>query len=188
MNGTVQERFWAKVVRDPETDCWLWLAATSNGYGRFTAHDHRQEQAHRLAYEMLVGPIPDGLQIDHLCRVRNCVNPAHMEPVSARVNTLRGVGATARKARQTHCVHGHPLDSMTTLRDGSVHRICLTCHRIRNHAMKAARGGKFYDPARCRNGHERTPENTYIQPKTGRRQCRDCWRVLQSRRRAQSCV
>lgn len=65
--------------------------------------------AHRLAYEILVGPVPAGLTLDHLCRNRACMNPAHLEPVTMRANVLRGEAPAARQARRTHCRHGHPL-------------------------------------------------------------------------------
>lgn len=122
------DRFWPKVVRDPETECWLWTASTnSGGYGLLKVGE-RLVRAHRFAYELLVGPIPEGLQIDHLCRVRTCVNPAHMEPVTSRVNTLRGDGLAAKQAAQTRCKHGHPFDEANT-HHWRGHRWCRTCSR-----------------------------------------------------------
>jgi hypothetical protein len=89
-------RFWSKV--DRTGDCWKWTAGlTGSGYGRFR-WDGGEVAAHRFAYELLVGAIPDGLQIDHLCRNRACVNPAHMEPITQRENILRGVGRAALNA------------------------------------------------------------------------------------------
>lgn len=83
---SLTSRFWTKVAITPS--CWLWLAATNqNGYGTFS-HESRPCKAHRFAYELLVGPIPEGLVLDHLCRVRNCVNPSHLEPVT-QVENLR---------------------------------------------------------------------------------------------------
>ena len=82
-HATPEERFWAKV--DKTDDCWLWTANRTNaGYGHFWL-DRRMVLAHRFAYELLIGPIPDGLTLDHLCRVRACVNPAHLEAVTNRV-------------------------------------------------------------------------------------------------------
>jgi len=73
--------------------CWLWTGSADNGYGQI--HWKRKTgKAHRIAYEILIGPVPDGLEIDHLCRVRSCCNPAHMEPVTHRENITRGAGAT----------------------------------------------------------------------------------------------
>src|SRR6266496_2265386 len=88
-------RFWAKVDRSGGSRaCWLWTGKTGrDGYGRIGLGGRGalvRVRAHRFAYELLIGPIPDGLQIDHLCRVRHCVNPAHLEPVTQRENILRG--------------------------------------------------------------------------------------------------
>ena len=122
-------RFWLKVEKT-ET-CWLWTAGRVwNGYGQFKVAG-RHVYAHRFAYELLVGPIPEGLTIDHLCRVRHCVNPAHLEPVTSRENTLRGDTPAARNAAKTHCPQGHPLEAgnlrLSELRRGG--RACLICHR-----------------------------------------------------------
>lgn len=92
-------RFWDKVDKDGHDGCWLWTDATSwNGYGRFYTGS-RVMSAHRLSYELAVGPIPDGLQIDHLCRVRACVNPAHLEPVTLAENIRRGAAARSGDAQ-----------------------------------------------------------------------------------------
>jgi hypothetical protein len=102
-----EERFWGKVDKSP--DCWLWAAGLDqHGYGRFflTKKEHYL-LAHRVAYTMLVGPIPDGLQLDHLCRITRCVNPDHLEPVTARTNVLRSESWSAVNARKTHCPQGH---------------------------------------------------------------------------------
>lgn len=87
-----EERFWAKVDRRDGGDCWPWLGTTtSTGYGLFgVPREDRTVGAHRYAYELVVGPIPTGLELDHLCRVRNCVNPAHLEPVTHAENLRRG--------------------------------------------------------------------------------------------------
>jgi hypothetical protein len=101
------ERFWNKVRIDHATGCWNWTAnKTRNGYG-LTQWNKLRYLAHRAAYECLVGKITEET-IDHLCRNRACVNPDHMEPVSGRINTLRGVGASAMNARKTTCPQGHP--------------------------------------------------------------------------------
>lgn len=92
-----------------ENGCWLWTAAKTNGgYGRFPWRC-KTVLAHRFAYETLVGRIPDGLHIDHLCRQRDCVNPAHMEPVTQWENTRRGLAPSALNAVKTHCQRGHAL-------------------------------------------------------------------------------
>ena len=102
--STAEERFWAKV--DKTDSCWLWTAATTHGYGCFDAKPFGTALAHRIAYLLLVGPIPEGLHLDHLCRVTKCVNPAHLEPVTGAENSRRA------HAARTHCKSGrHPLTS-----------------------------------------------------------------------------
>lgn len=122
------ERFFAKVDKRGRDECWLWRAALSNGYGAFWLHGH-QEPAHRVAYKMLIGPIPEGLTIDHLCRNRPCVNPAHMEPVTNGENVLRGIGITAINVTKTHCPQGHPYDEANTIVSRTGKRSCRACHR-----------------------------------------------------------
>jgi len=85
----VEERFMKYVEPEPNSGCWLWTGGIAwDGYGNFKVPGH-QRQAHRIAYELWRGPIPDGLQLDHLCSVRSCVNPAHLEAVTGRTNVLR---------------------------------------------------------------------------------------------------
>lgn len=126
--GTPEERFWAKVDRRGPTDCWVWTGAKSNGYGQLR-NMGKLVQAHRFAYEVEVGPIPDGFELDHLCRNRACVNPAHLEPVDHRTNVLRGVGPSAVHAQKTSCVHGHPFDEANTRLRPNGKRECRACHR-----------------------------------------------------------
>ena len=123
------DRFWRKVDRSGGPDaCWVWLAGRqSAGYGLFYL-DGSPKVAHRVAYEITVGPIPDGMQLDHLCRVRACVNPGHLEPVSNRENALRGVGPTAVNAAKTSCVRGHGFTPENTrISPSSGKRTCRTC-------------------------------------------------------------
>jgi hypothetical protein len=118
-------RFWDKV--DAYGDCWLWTAyKTPEGYGQFW-HERRNEGAHRYAYESLVGGIPDGYELDHLCRVPNCVNPDHLEPVTHRENLLRGPTTISnRLRRRTHCRYGHEYTPENTdIRPG--YRRCRAC-------------------------------------------------------------
>ena len=124
---STEERFWSKVNKTES--CWLWTRATSkHGYGAFML-DHKKTYVHRLAYEMLVRPIPKGLTIDHLCRVRNCVNPAHMEVVTQGENASRQIHANSKK---TNCPSNHPYlgDNLYVSKTGG--RNCRECHRIRN--------------------------------------------------------
>lgn len=123
-------RLRAKFVVDG-SGCWLWQAALDTyGYGQVWYGGH-MKRAHRVVYGQLIGPIPDGLQIDHLCRVRRCVNPQHMEPVPQRVNILRGTAPSATCATKTHCVNGHRFDDTNTYRK-SGRRECRECHREQN--------------------------------------------------------
>lgn len=132
---TAPARFWNKVSRWDPDHCWLWLGGLTGrgGYGQIGVSE-KKVLAHRFAYELLVGPIPVGLEIDHLCRNRICVNPKHMEPVVGHVNILRGTGWSARHARKTHCPHGHPYSPDNTYRDPQGGRRCRTCMREHDRA------------------------------------------------------
>lgn len=121
-------------IGGPE-DCWLWTGRTNKGgYGRLY-HDGSLWVTHRLAYTFWLGAVPEGLVLDHLCRVRNCVNPAHLEPVTDRENVLRGVGPSAVHARKTHCIHGHEFTPENTRILPRGERVCLACHRERGRAL-----------------------------------------------------
>jgi len=126
------DRVWEKV--DPDGDCWLWTAAHNHlGYGQIWDSDAwRVVMAHRAVYELLVGPIPVGLELDHLCRVHGCVNPDHLDPVTHRENIRRGAPAAAEFQRaKTHCPHGHPYDQENTYVNPKGSRECLACRKIR---------------------------------------------------------
>lgn len=125
---SVNKRFWAKVEK---TDtCWLWRGyVAKHGYGTYTIGP-KTWRVHRYAYEQAVGPIPDGMQIDHLCRVRSCVNPDHLEVVTSRENTLRSpIAAAAVAARKTHCPAGHPYAGENLYAHPAGYRICRACKR-----------------------------------------------------------
>jgi hypothetical protein len=122
-----------------EDECWRWLGArTGHGYGNAT-WDGRQIGAHRLVYELLVAPIAKGLQIDHLCRNKLCVNPAHLEPVTPAENTRRV--PSWPNAMKTHCPHGHPYDEANTLVYANGRRHCRACNReaVRRYRMRRPR-------------------------------------------------
>jgi hypothetical protein len=122
MPKTLPQRFWDKVKK---TDtCWLWTGGKDGaGYGAFG--DGQERLAHRLAYKDLKGPIPEGLQIDHLCCVRHCVNPDHLEAVTQKENILRGNGPCAQNARKQCCPRGH--EYIQEMRSGKTIRRCLIC-------------------------------------------------------------
>ena len=129
-----RERFWEKVEVRGTDDCWLWTAYTMvNGYGLFGLSKGQTTLAHRFAYQDRVGPIPEGLQIDHLCRVRHCVNPAHLEPVTQLENVRRGNGG-ANQTSKTHCPNGHPYSDENTYSPPCrpTGRYCRACRRERN--------------------------------------------------------
>lgn len=114
-------------------DCWEWQSSKKYGYGQVRV-DSKLHLAHRLVYEALIGPIPEGLDIDHLCRNRACVNPLHMEPVTRRENLLRGEGVVAINAAKTHCLRGHPFEGdnlRINQRKYGIERACRECERMR---------------------------------------------------------
>lgn len=125
---TVADRLAARTTVD-ESGCWIISGVTDrNSYGRIKT-DGRDLMAHRVAYELHVGPIPPGLVIDHICRNRACVNPDHLEPVTFRTNVLRGVGPTAVNANKVLCNRGHDLaDAYVIPSTGS--RQCRLCQKV----------------------------------------------------------
>jgi hypothetical protein len=133
-------RFWNKVL-PIDGECWIWIGAiTSNGYGSFGVSSGRGKSAHRHAYLTLVGPIAPGLDLDHLCRNRDCVNPDHLEPVTRQVNVDRG-DAGKHQSSKTHCAKGHAYDEKNTRwrPDRENSRDCRAC---KNAAMRALRAWK----------------------------------------------
>lgn len=137
--GGRQAHFWQKVNIFTEDHCWTWTGAIApNGYGSFW-NGKRRVVAHRFAYELVRGPVPGDMQIDHLCRVRNCVNPDHMEIVTQQENIRRGeagVHLRSRGKRMVHCINGHKRteDNLYYRKDGSgTCRICLRDNYVRYH-------------------------------------------------------
>jgi len=129
------ERFHALCTPDPNSGCWLWIGHIQKaGYGTF-APAGRTILAHRYAYEILVGPVPLGLDLDHLCRVRRCVNPKHLEPVTRLVNVQRGLIGTA-----TCCRNGHPYTDVYVTSQGT--RICRICRRKTDAARRRRDPGR----------------------------------------------
>lgn len=196
MNADELRRFEAKyVVADAghATPCWLWTGTTlKTGYSYFYMHG-RARFGHRVSYVHHVGPVPDGLDLDHLCRVRRCVNPAHLEPVTRSVNILRGLIpgiVRARSAAVTHCPKGHEYTPENVYVDRNGCRMCRECMRQNCRRKRLALAGLPPEtPDRsngtkttCRNGHPYDDANTYVH--NGKRACRECGRAA-SRRHAQ---
>ena len=127
-------RLLRKVAED--SGCWVWEGATADGYGRINVAG-RLNLTHRVSYELFVGPVPAGLTLDHLCRRRDCLRTAHLEPVDSRTNTLRGGGVTAINAAKAHCNRGHAFDADNTRIRGA-HRYCLACIHMHNAARRSA--------------------------------------------------
>lgn len=134
---TAVERFWIRVERPEDTSaCWIWRGARGRkqyGLCSEVVTDSGTRQPHRVSYELLIGQIPDGMHLDHLCRTPLCVNPSHLEPVTPLENTQRGLHGELK----THCVNSHELtDDNVRVRNRDNARICRTCDRLR---MRRAR-------------------------------------------------
>ena len=134
------------------SDCWIWQRyIMNNGYGQVSI-GKRRILTHRFSYEAFVGEIPAGLQLDHLCRVRTCCNPEHLEPVTQRENLLRGEGFAARCANATQCPQGHKYDDENTRVRPGGGRECRACDR-----------------ARCREWRRRRKEKREVEASVGRK-------------------
>lgn len=148
--GPEKERFLGKInATSGSSDCWEWRGAPiSSGYGQFvpnrTVSGQRAKPilAHRYSYELFVAPIPEGLYIDHLCRNKMCVNPAHLEPVTQAENVRRGVSIHAHNSRKTHCKWGHEFTPenviQVTAKSGNPGRLCRECHTLRGRNIHPA--------------------------------------------------
>jgi len=141
--GILPARIARRIEPEPNSGCWLWTGHVERtGYGRVWWNRH-QGMAHRVVYQILNGPIPEAT-LDHRCRVRSCVNPAHLRPATQRENIFAAGSLSITKvaAEKMHCVRGHALTEENIrriVRDGSEHRDCRECRKQRDRLMKAAK-------------------------------------------------
>jgi hypothetical protein len=128
------ERIQSLFFEEPVTGCWIWTGRLDkDGYGRL-CFGGKESAAYRVSFELYRGPIPHGFEPDHLCRVRFCINPWHMEPVTHKVNLLRGMSLQAMNARKTECPQGHPYSEENTMLQkvgDAVWRHCKSCRKIK---------------------------------------------------------
>ena len=157
---SVRERLLSKIHFNCATGCWEWTASMSpDGYGLFY-YDRslRTTGAHRISYRLFVGEIPAGKEIDHLCRVRNCVNPSYLEAVTRKVNTNRGDSLSGKRSRQILCKNGHSLSGENLLPTKTGRRACRICRN-----------------AYCRESYRNNPARRELL-----RKCAKAWRLRQS--------
>ena len=173
--ASIEDRFWSKV--DKSGECWLWTGAShgKDGYGAFKSPPGMSRLAHRVAWQLTHGsPPPEGLVLDHLCRVRRCVNPAHLEPIENLANLKRGNW----KGYWTHCINGHEFTPENTYVNPRGTRECRICRREIDKRRRPRKGPRTH----CMRGHEFTPENTIHKTgNNGKRECRTRRRNRQRR-------
>lgn len=175
-----------------ESGCWEWVGSLKKRLygGLWHPTEKRMVYAHIYFYQQKHGPIPEGLELDHLCRNPTCVNPDHLEPVTHAENMRRGSGWAGQKVRQTHCKRGHPLEPGNLLPPDpsnpqhAHHRRCLICAR----ANRKYHYRKNYQPhprqarTHCPEGHELTSANLVLSRlKRGHKVCRTCTRAKANR-------
>lgn len=117
-------------MEENPSGCWVWAGAKSKGYGTASVKG-KQVTVHRAVYEALIGAVPEGMVLDHLCRNKSCCNPEHLEPVTQRVNVLRGTSLAAVNASKVVCVAGHPLEGENLYETPGGARHCRVCRRAR---------------------------------------------------------
>ncbi len=191
MTSDLPTRIASKISVSPVTGCWEWTGNKPGGYGHVWWQGKTQK-VHRVVYTLLVGPIPDGAQIDHVrsrgCRSTACCWPEHLEPVSGKVNWSRGRSPTVAHALKDHCDAGHPFDEVNTYIRPSGGRQCRKCKREwkrqRRQELRAKSGWiPQAERTHCPAGHPYNEVNTYT--KQGTRYCRVCGRESARRRRQQ---
>ncbi len=178
--ASLKRRFDAKWRLDKETGCWNWRGATAHGYGSiWSAVTRRDEEAHRVSYELYRGPIPAGLHLDHMFRCgRQCINPWHLEAVTQAENNRRSDRMVRLQRAKTHCPKGHPYDEANTYwLKNPRRRDCRTCMiqraRDRRRARRLAKGTVLNaEKTHCPKGHPYDESNTYVL--NGKRYCRRC--------------
>ena len=161
---TLDERFWEKVNKKTKEECWEWLSVKNEGmYGRFKIKN-KIKLAHRVAYELVKGSIPDGLQIDHLCRNKCCVNPNHLEAVTPQENSRRATGKLT-------CINGHL--RIKVKKNGT----CYQCELERNKVVRNAEPGKSKARGYLQAWREKNREHVNEQAKLRMRKVRKCSRL-----------
>jgi hypothetical protein len=138
LDPRLPDHFWSKCIPEPNSGCWLWLAGRNEkGYGQFK-WDGRTQRAHRITYLVLVGPVSNGLELDHKCRIRECCNPAHLEAVTHQINCKRGNNGVRFRER-TACGKGHEYTEKNTRIDTDGSRVCVECMKLYMRAHRARR-------------------------------------------------
>ena len=150
MDQETLERYVSKIAFAEGSDCWYWKGYVGrSGYGFFRCN--LSNYAHRVSYEWFVGSIPEGLQVDHLCRVRNCVNPDHLEAVTRKENILRGISASALNAQKTNCKRNHPLTEENTYVRPNGARNCKVCRLEKQRKYRLDNLEHYRELGRIRN-------------------------------------